>query len=132
MKVTRFHSTADGESRFQEIEIPINEQRRDQFGHTISQSGAWASPSIRFVELPAGLDQSWHHAPARQIVVVLSGTLEVGTSDNQKRRCIPGQAFIADDLTGKGHLTRVIDGPARLMFVQLPEGFDFDRWAPKA
>ena len=88
------------------------------------------SPSIRFVELPAGLDQSWHHAPARQIVV-LSGTLEVGTSDNQKLRCMPGQAFIADDLTGKGHLTRVVDGPARLMFVQLPDSFDFDRWAPK-
>ncbi len=112
MKVTRFHATADGESRFQEIEIPIDQQRPDQFGHTILQSGAWASPSIRFVELPANLDQSWHHAPARQIVVVLSGELEVGTSDNQKRRCSPGQAFIADDLTGKGHVTRVVDGPA--------------------
>jgi len=93
MKVTRFHATADGESRFQEIEVPINERRPDQFGHTILQSGAWASPSIRFVELPVGLDQSWHHAPARQIVVVLSGEIEVVTSDNQKRRCTPGQAF---------------------------------------
>ncbi len=125
MKVTRFHATDDGESRFQEIEIPINEQRRDQFGHTILQSGAWASPSIRFVELPAGLDESWHHAPARQIVVVLSGTLEVGTSDDQKRRCMPGQAFIADDLTGKGHLTRVVDGPARLMFRAVAGRFRF-------
>jgi hypothetical protein len=24
----------------------------------------------------------------------------------------------------------VVDGPARVMFVQLPEGFDFDRWSP--
>jgi hypothetical protein len=130
MKVIRFHATAEGESRFQEIEVPINDQRPDQFGHTILQSVAWASPSIRFVELPVGLDQSWHHAPARQIVVVLSGTIEVGTSDNQKRRCTSGQAFIADDLTGKGHLTRVVDGPARLLFVQLPDIFDLDRWAP--
>jgi len=130
MKVIRFHATANGESRFQEIEVPINDPRPDQFGHTILQSGAWASPSIRFVELPVGLDQNWHHAPARQIVAVLSGTIEVGTSDNQKRRCTSGQAFIADDLTGKGHVTRVVDGPARLMFVQLPDSFDFDRWAP--
>ncbi len=129
MKVTRFHATPDGESRFQEIEVPINEPRADQFGNTLLQSGAWASPSIRFVELPKGLDESWHHAPARQIVVVLSGVLEVGTSDNQKRRCTPGQAFIADDLTGKGHLTRVIEGPAHVMFVQLPDGFDCDRWS---
>ncbi len=129
MKVTRFHATTDGESRFQEIEIPINEKRADPFGNTLLQSGAWASPSIRFVELPAGLDESWHHAPARQIVVILSGVLEVGTSDNQKRRATAGQAFIADDLTGKGHLTRVIEGPAHVMFVQLPDGFDCDRWA---
>lgn len=86
MRVTRFHATENGESRFQDVEIPIDQARRDSFGNTLRQSDAWPSPAIRFVELPAGLDQSWHHAPARQIVVVLSGVLEVGTSDNQKRR----------------------------------------------
>lgn len=129
MKITRFHATENGESRFQEVEVPINQPRPDSFGYTLLQSNAWASPSIRFVELPEGLDQPWHHAPARQIVVVLSGLLEVGTSDSQKRQCSAGQAFIADDLTGKGHLTRVLNGPARVMFVQLPDGFDFARWA---
>ena len=130
MKVTRFFATPEGESRFQEVEIPITEPRPDSFGNTIRQSNAWPSSSIRFVELPVGLDQSWHHAPASQIVIVLTGIVEVGTSDNQKRRCMPGQAFIADDLSGKGHTTRVIEGPARVVFVQLPEGFDFDRWSP--
>ena len=129
MKVTRFYATDDGESRFQEVEVPINLARPDSYGHTLLQSNAWASPSIRFVELPEGLDQPWHHAPASQIVVVLSGTLEVGTSDNQKRQCSAGQAFIADDLTGKGHKTRVLNGPARVIFVQLPSNFDFTRWA---
>jgi quercetin dioxygenase-like cupin family protein len=130
MKLIRFHTTADGGSRFQEVEVPINQPRPDNFGFTLMQSNAWPSSSIRFVELPAGLDQSWHHAPARQIVVVLRGEIEVGTSDGEKRRCAAGQAFIADDLTGKGHLTRTLGGPATVMFVQLPEHFDFDRWAP--
>jgi quercetin dioxygenase-like cupin family protein len=129
MKITRFHATDNGESRFQEVEVPINQARPDSFGYTLLQSNAWPSPSIRFVELPEGLDQPWHHAPARQIVVVLSGSLEVGTSDGQKRQCSAGQAFIADDLTGKGHLTRVLNGPARVMFVQLPDNFDFARWS---
>jgi hypothetical protein len=128
MKVIRFHATADGESRFQEVEIPIKQPVEP--ARTIVRSNSWASPAITFIELPADLDQSWHHAPARQIVMVLSGTLEVGTSDNQKRRCTAGEAFIADDLTGKGHVTRTVGGPARVMFVQLPEGFDFDRWSP--
>jgi hypothetical protein len=130
MKAIRFFATPEGESRFQEVEIPITEPRPDSFGHTILQSNAWPSASIRFIQLPQGLDQSWHHAPASQIVIVLSGTLEVGTSDNQKRRCSAGQAFIADDLTGKGHTTRVIDGPAHVVFIQLPTGFDFSRWLP--
>ena len=69
-------------------------------------SGTFASPSIRFVELPPELDQGWHHAPARQIVVLLQGRMEVGTSDGQKKQWGAGTAVIADDLTGKGHVTR--------------------------
>jgi hypothetical protein len=130
MKVTRFHTTETGESRFQEIEIPIDQPRADNFGFTLKQSNAWPSPAIRFVELPEGLDQGWHHAPASQIVVVLSGEVEVGTSDGEKRRTTAGQAFIADDLTGKGHVTRVIGGPVRVLFIELPKNFDFTRWMP--
>jgi len=128
MKITRFHATSDNGSRFQELDIPINQDRPDGFGFGLRQSNAWPSPSIRFVTLPAGLDQGWHHAPASQIVVVLSGTIEVGTSDGEKRRCTAGQVFVADDLTGRGHLTKVIEGPAQVMFVELPANFDFERW----
>jgi hypothetical protein len=128
MKVIRFHATADGGSRFQEVEIPITEPRKDEFGFTLHMSGTFASPSIRFVELPAELDQGWHHAPARQIVVLLRGRMEVGTSDGQTKQWGAGTAVIADDLTGKGHVTRVVEGPALVMFVQLPENFDVDKW----
>jgi len=39
-------------------------------------------------------DENWRHAPARQIVIVLSGTLEVVTSDNQKQQWRAG-AFLS-------------------------------------
>jgi len=129
MKITRFHATPDGGSCFQDLEIPTNFERPDNFGFVIRMSNAWPSGSVRFVTLPANLDQGWHHAPARQIVAVLSGTVEVGTSDGEKRRCSAGQIFVADDLTGKGHLTKVIEGPANVMFVELPPNFDFQRWS---
>jgi hypothetical protein len=129
MKLIRFHATEDGGSRFQEIEVPISQSQQSPAGGILKFSNGWTSPSVRFVELPAGLDQSWHHAPARQIVVVFDGCLEVETSDNQKRRCTTGQAFIADDLAGKGHSTRVIGGPATVMFVELPPNFDVTRWS---
>src|SRR5215469_2652885 len=129
MKLVHFYATEDEASRFQEIQVPLNESRPSAAGGILKQSSAWASPAVRFVELPAGLEQSWHHAPARQIVLVVSGCVEVETSDRQIRRCTTGEAFIADDLSGKGHSTRVIDGPATVMFVELPEGFDVARWS---
>jgi hypothetical protein len=84
------------------IEIPINQPRPDAFGHALMQSNAWPSPSIRFVELPASLDQPWHHAPASQIVVVLSGELEVGTSDGEKRRATAGRLSSRTTLLARG------------------------------
>jgi hypothetical protein len=129
MKLVRFYATEDGGSQFQEVEVAVDESRPSSAGGILRQSKPWPSPAVRFVELPAGLEQSWHHAPARQIVLVLAGCVEVETSDRQKRRCVAGQAFIADDLTGTGHATRVIEGPATVMFVELPQEFDVTRWS---
>lgn len=129
MKITRFYATGDGESRFAEIDIPIEHAQQDADGNTLRFSNDYVSPSVRFAELPEGMVQSWHHAPARQIVVVLSGVLEVGTSDKQTRRWRAGEAFLADDLTGKGHTTRTVEGPVRLLFAPLPPGFVLERWS---
>lgn len=129
MKITRFYATDDGGSRFMDIEIPINTPQKDTDGHTLMLSNTYASPSVRFVELPEGMSQTWHNAPQRQIVIVLSGTLEVGTTDNQTRQWQAGEAFLADDVTGKGHVTRTVGGPARVFFAPLPDGFDLDKWS---
>jgi hypothetical protein len=40
-----------------------------------------------------------------------------------------GEAFLADDVTGKGHTTKTISGPARVLFAPLPDGFDLGRWS---
>jgi len=122
MRLTTFEATADGGSRFRELDVPLDEPRDDGQGHTILMSEAWASPAVRFIELPAALAQDWHHAPARQVVVVLSGTIEVETSDGATRRWSAGEAFVPADLSGRGHRTRCIGGPVRLLFAPLAEG----------
>jgi hypothetical protein len=58
--------------------------------------------------------------PRRQLHFVLSGTLEVETSDGKKRQCSGGSVFLADDVGTGGHRTRTIGGPARVLFVHLP------------
>jgi len=129
MKITRFYATDSGESRFAEIDIPLEHTRQDAEGNTLRLSNSYLSPTVCFVELPDGLVQSWHNAPTRQIVVVLSGEMEVGTTDGQTRRWRAGDAFLADDLTGKGHTTKTVGGPARLLFAPLPKNFDVERWS---
>jgi len=129
MKITRFIATEDGGSRFTEINIPVAQAMKDADGHTLLLSDSYASPNVRFAELPAGMSQTWHNAPARQIVVVLSGVLEVSTTDGQTRQWRAGEAFLADDVTGKGHLTRTVGGPTQVMFAPLPPGFSVEKWS---
>jgi hypothetical protein len=129
VNITRFVATADGGSRFEDIEIPMPNAREDAAGHTLLSSNAYTSPGLRFVELPEGMSQAWHQAPARQIVVVLSGTLEVMTTDDAVRRWSAGEAFIAADVTGQGHETRTLDGPVRVLFAPLSETFSMETWS---
>ncbi|MGD9601259.1 MAG: hypothetical protein AB7O21_21185 [Gammaproteobacteria bacterium] len=128
MKVITFFATPEGGSRFGEVEIPFALQRDDGLGHVLHLSTAYGSPAVQFVDLPAGMNQDWHTAPARQIVVVLAGTLEVETTDGETRRWRTGDVFLPADVTGKGHRTRCIDGAVRVMFAPLPDGFDATTW----
>lgn len=127
--VTWFHATADGGSVFEDLEVALPRERTDAEGHVIAGSNFYASPSVQLAELPAGLDQTWHTAPRRQIVTILSGVVEVTTTDGATRRFGPGQMFLADDMGGKGHLTRTVDGPAQVLFAPMPPEVDLTAWA---
>jgi quercetin dioxygenase-like cupin family protein len=72
--------------------------------------------------------QDWHHAPRRQLVVVLSGSVEVEIGDGSKARFGPGDCFVADDLAGRGHRTTDLEGPMRMLYVHLPDGLSFEAW----
>jgi quercetin dioxygenase-like cupin family protein len=129
MKITTFEATNTGESRFREIDVLYALQRDDHFGHQLLLSTPYASPNVQFVELPAGMEQDWHNAPARQLVMVMSGVIEVETTDGQRRQWKAGEAFLPADVDGRGHRTRCIGGAVRLLFAPLPEGFKVDTWS---
>jgi hypothetical protein len=129
MRITRFHATDDGGSAFGELEVDLPHKRRDPQDHVISGSNRYASSSVQLAVLPAGLDQTWHPAPRRQIVVILTGNVEVTTTEGHTRRFGPGQLFLADDMGGKGHRTRTVDGPAEILVAPMPPDLDLATWA---
>jgi uncharacterized cupin superfamily protein len=105
MKVTRIYTGADGHSHFEEIEVEI--------GKLVAGEG------IVFRHAPPGDVQDWHPAPRRQYVITLSGQVEIEIGDGTKRRFGPGDIMLADDTTGRGHISRVVGGQPR-RFVMIP------------
>ncbi len=94
-------------------------------GHTSHRFTVLPAQSATVTEMPEGLYQDWHPASRRQLLVVLSGTLEIETSDGEKRRGSSGEVFLANDVGSRSHCSRTIGGPARLLFVHLPPEADF-------
>ena len=100
--------------------MPIDNASTDAFGNTVRRSAILPAQSTMVTEMPEGFYQDWHPASRRQLLIVLSGTLEVETSDGKKHRCGSGEVLLADDVGSRGHRTRTIGGPARVFFVHLP------------
>jgi quercetin dioxygenase-like cupin family protein len=55
----------------------------------------------------------WHPAPRRQFVITLTGEVEYEIGDGTRRRFGPGSIFLAEDLTGQGHIARGVGSRER-------------------
>src|SRR5437660_5148375 len=122
MKIVRFASASDGESQFVEVDMPIENASTDAFGNTVRRSAILPAQSTMVTEMPEGFYQDWHAASRRQLLIVLSGTLEVETSDGKKHRCRSGEVFLADDVGSRGHRTRTIGArPACFFWICHPK-----------
>jgi quercetin dioxygenase-like cupin family protein len=72
-----------------------------------------SAAGIAFRVSPPGYVLSWHCAPRRQYSISLSGTAEIEVGDGTKVQLRPGDAVLAEDLTGQGHITRVVGNEPR-------------------
>ena len=61
-----------------------------------------------------GYFKDWHNAPRRQYVITLSGQVEFTIGDGTVKRLGPGDVLLAEDLTGRGHITRVVGSEPRI------------------
>ena len=124
MKVTRIHTGDDGQSHFEELEIPL----------AISDAGAMSSPipieSVFFRDTTEAGPAVWdyHVAPRRQFVVHIRGRTEIEVGDGTRQTFGPGDVLLADDLTGQGHISREVEGPRGQIFVPLDDSADLTSW----
>ena len=73
-----------------------------------------SAKGIVFRAAQPGRFSDWHTAPRRQYVITLSGQGEIGLRDGTVYRLGPGDVNLAEDLTGRGHTTRVIGNAPRV------------------
>jgi len=106
--VTRIYTGDDGESHFEDVEIPMID--RGGVGQISELQGA---TGVAFRETGGDYDFDFHNAPRRQYVINLDASVEIETGDGTKRTLGPGDILLAEDTTGRGHISRAVDGGAR-------------------
>ena len=116
MQVTRIFTGSDGESHFEDLDIPLND-----LGPVGAMSDLIEATGVVFRETGPDYDLDFHNAPRRQFVLMLSGgEVEIEVGDGSKRRLGPGDVLLTEDTTGRGHISRAVDDQPRVsIFVTL-------------
>src|SRR5262245_16501808 len=97
----RLFTGSDGLTHVEEIAVTFGAGGTDPFK---LKTGT----GLEIRRAPPGRVADWHVAPRRQYVITLSGRGEVELVDGTKIPLGLGSIDLAEDLTGKGHITRVI------------------------
>ena len=96
MKFYRLYSGDDGQSHFEQLD---SSRSSEFFNATRSALG------LLFRNDFAPHIINWHRAPRRRWVITLSGSVDIGLGDGTTTTFVPGDVFLAEDLTGQGHRT---------------------------
>jgi uncharacterized cupin superfamily protein len=113
MRITRLYTGPDGESHFEDLDIPLMDA-----GPIGYLSQAFPATSFILRETSGDYDYTWHTAPRRQAIIMLEGAVDVEIGDGTVRRFGPGDIVFAEDTTGRGHRSRAVDEqPRRSLFV---------------
>jgi quercetin dioxygenase-like cupin family protein len=120
-RVLRVWADADGNSHVDELPISTKAGR-------INTAKSVPVTAMNYAEYRKSETEDWHRAPGRQFSISLSGEIEVEVSTGKKHAIHAGDIVFLEDLTGKGHITRILS-PVNNVFIRVAECFDVVAWA---
>ncbi len=112
MQYVRLYTGDDGESHFADLEFSKESNENVPMR---------AEAELIFRRIPEGRFSDWHTTTQRHYGMVLSGRVAVGLGDGTVREFGPGDVILEEDLTGRGHTTRILAGPFAVATVSLPD-----------
>jgi len=115
--VTRIFTGADGKTHTEQIDMKLAAGGGSgELSEMIKVTG------LQFRRQAPNYFQDWHAAPRRQYVITLSGQGEVELDGGKKIPLGPGHILLAEDVTGKGHISRGVGSEDRIsLFIPLPD-----------
>ena len=123
-RVLHMYGGKDGESHLEIKELP----RTGGVPGKSVQSRLFATDVEIGDSLPGDFID-YHGVSTPRFLIILSGQLEVGLGDGSKHILSKGDIVLANDVTGRGHTSRLIGAePVRILTVRLPKNNSF---APK-
>ena len=108
LMMTHLYTGPDGQTHAEEVAAKFNDK---DVAMLMQVKGA------ELHRAKGGTVQDWHVAPRRQYVITLSGRAELEVAGGKKVPIGPGHIDLVEDLTGKGHITKVLEDRVTL---QLP------------
>ena len=116
LSITRLYAGTDGQARAGKTEV---EMRPSGLRAGLDESVPQPVSAAQFFRWPAGYVWEWHTAARKQYVVTVSGRGEVEVAGGKKFPLNPGMVLLAEDVSGKGHTTRVL-GSEDLVLLIIP------------
>ena len=121
MRYTHLYVDENGDSRFEDA---LLEMESDESAPGVLELVSADQPvgTLRFLQLPPGWFQEQRPAHNHRWLCVLSGVMDVETSDGEVRRFGPGSVLLVEDTSGYGHRGRVVgSGPAEIVIAPLAD-----------
>lgn len=132
IKATRLYSGDDGQSHFEDLWFPLEENVDHPCptmeGRSIGFMAAFPATDMSFRVTPPGGDHDFHWSPGRSFQLTMSGVLELEVGDGTRRRFGPGDVLIIDEQSkGQGHRSHEIE-PRVTVNVSLPLDLDLTQY----
>ena len=103
----RIFADANGETHMEDADIALSPRKLFKDNPPLRLSENFGAAWCNICHVPAGMNEvDWHNPPRRLLVLWLTGEVEFETSDGEVRRLPPGSIVLAEDTTGKGHISR--------------------------
>jgi hypothetical protein len=126
--ILRINADEQGESHFEEVEFVFEQADFVPPAPPVLMTALQNASGYSFELVHPGWHGDWHPVPQRLLAVYLSGAGTSEASDGELRDLGPGTILLAEDTTGKGHISEVTgDEDMLVLILMLPDDQGIDR-----